>query len=218
MPEIASCLGIQLQLPLYLQGRLNLRKSQQIYAHLNRCKICRIAADDSTSYGAAEQKPVSRSVVLKTGAVATGAVVLFIFSGLFLPGPSLSSTPLPRSAPSPSPALSPSSAPSPHKPTSGFLAKAGAAYYLPLHVLKISTAEEAVTRLLLESPVLKSRGPYAGRFYLTVTPAQLIALMEKLNGVGDPGIVRVGHRRPWGDDPSEPNACSVSLDLLGSGY
>lgn len=189
------CRAVRRQLKSYVQGQLNLAKSQQVHAHLSRCRVCRILAEDHTPSSALEFKLPALSLSLPAGVLALVAASLFMLYGFLRPSAPMAAPPLTQ-------------------PMSGFTAMAGAGYYLELHVTNLSAAQKALERILAESDLLKATGPFSGRLYITATPRQLSALMEKLRRLGDPGIARVGYRCQWDGHPLESNACSVTLDLL----
>ncbi len=193
-----SCQEVGWYLASYLQGKLSLRKSQQVYAHLSRCGTCRTQAERvRTSHSS--WKPGVRLFTLPAAALASVWVAPFLFQGA-------------RPAPVSPSGMVPASAGIARRER--FAGQPGAGYYVRLHVPSLTAAEKAIQRILSESPVLRAKGPYAGRYYLTATPAQLNALMRRLSEVGDPGAVHVGGRRWSDDEPILPEACTAILDLL----
>ena len=189
-----SCQDVRGQLASYTQGTLSLPRAQQVYSHLIRCRVCRILADQNREFR-------SRSLTLSTGLLATIGAVLLALGGMTLPSS-------PMAAPGgPSLKTTPSS-------INQFVSQPGAAYYVRLHVADLPAAEDALTRILTEAPVLRAKGPYAARYYLIATPEQMTALVRRLRGMGDAGAVTVGSRRIWRGDPTDPDACSAMLDLL----
>lgn len=173
-----SCRQVRGQLSAYKQGGLSLPKSQQVYAHLVNCRICRSG---------------SRPLTLPAGVLATLGALLFVLGGMYPANPPMV------------------------KATSGATGPTGMAYYVRLQVMDRTAAERQIGQILSEAPVLKAKGPYAGRYYMTATSEQLGILMGRLRGIGDPGSVTVGSRRWWPGDPLDPQACSVTLDLLPAG-
>lgn len=196
---LLSCREIRIRIAAYTQGELSLSSAQQVYAHLSQCDSCRETAGTLGS-----QQTQTRnlgSLTLRAGALATvGAALFFLYYGIYLPN--LSTTP--------------AVAYSHEIPVSntGFAGRAGAAYYVRLHVTDRAAAEETISRILAHTPVLQAKGPYAARYWITATPEQLATLMRRLAATGDPGAVLVENRPWWFEDPSTPNACPVMLDLI----
>ena len=193
------CKEIRGQWVAYGQGELSLPKTQRVYTHLSRCSSCRVAIKEQQPQRLLATSVGSRT--LRAGVLATVGTALFFLYGIYLPS-------LQRSAPS-SASTHPVSA-----PMSTFVGRAGAAYYVRLHVADLGTAEGAISKILMEVPGLRAQGPYTGRYCITATPKQLTALMRRLEGMGDSETASVGNRPWWFEDTSVPNVCSVMLDLL----
>ena len=183
-----SCQEVRAQLSRYTQGDLSLPETQRIYAHLIQCKSCR-------------QPAPSRSITLPFGVLATAGSILLLLYSAYLPTPNSVA----------SPATLPSSL---SRPLHGFSGEIGSAYYVRIQVNNRFAAENSIGRILAEAPLLKAKGPYAARYYIIATSDQMEGLLGRLREVGDAGIVRVGNRRQWPNDPMDPGACSVTLDLI----
>lgn len=198
-----SCVEIRVQLPSYARGEVSLAAARRIHAHLTQCAGCRAATEGRQL---SQRSPSSSLVhsfllVLETFSIAS-VILLFLYMGV-------DTQPL-KAAPVSIPVRPGLIAP----PNFTFTGKAGAAYYVQLHVSNVAAAEARIQQILWEIPVLKARGPYSSRYYLTATPAQLTAFLRRLAGVGDPSAIQVGRRRWWREDSREAGACSVTLDLL----
>ncbi len=204
MRETASsflCEEVRRHLVAYGRGKLSLPSTQQVYAHLSRCSSCQTAHGQSLQAGASGVG----SRTLRAGALATLGTALVFLYGMYLPS-------LQTSASSSAPVHVAYSA---HAPISGFVGKPGGGYYLRLHAADPTAAEGTITRILAECPVLKAKGPYAGRYCIRATPKQLTVLMNRLTELGESETIQVDTRPWWFEDFSEdPNACSVMLDLL----
>lgn len=182
-----SCQEVRAQLSRYTQGDLSLPETQRVYAHLTQCKDCR-------------QPAPSRPITLPFGVLATvGSILLLLYSAYLPTQNSVASPAIPSAIP---------------RPLHGFSGEIGAAYYVRIQVDNRFSAENSIGRILAEAPLLKAKGPYAARYYLIAASDQLEVFMGRLREVGDAGIVRVGKRRQWPNDPMEPDACSVTLDLI----
>ena len=141
------------------------------------------------------------SRTLRAGTLATLGTALFFLYGIYLPN-------LQRSA------SSTAAAHPVHAPVSGFAGKPGGGYYVRLHVADPPAAEGMIARILEKSQVLQAKGPYSGRYCIRATPKQITALMSHLSEAGDYETVPVTNRPWWFEDPlTDPNACSVMLDL-----
>ena len=204
MRETASsflCEEVRRHLVAYVRGKLSLPSTQRVYAHLSRCSSCQTAHGQSLQAGSAGVG----SRTLRAGALATLGTALFFLYGMYLPS-------LQSSAPS---AASTQAMHSVHAPISGFVGKPGGGYYIRLHVADPAAAEGTIARILAQSPVLQAKGPYTGRYCIRATSKQLTALMGRLTEMGDSETILVNNRPWWFEDPStDPNACSVMLDLL----
>lgn len=135
-------------------------------------------------------------LTLPASLLATVATILWVAHGIHAPLPSQAMVSQGISVASPQPLIT-----------------AGTAYYVRLHIEDLRAAQRAMRRVFSEAAVLRIKGPYAGRYYVAATPAQVQALLRTLSRVGDPGVIATGTGR-WLDDPLPPGACSLVLDLL----
>ncbi len=205
LTRTASCHEILPRLSSYALGRLSLPETQLVYSHLLDCGTCWESADSRLA-GVPERKPKKLLFIFPAAAAAVVFLAVPLFSSAHV------SSHVPFSAANRSPVHS---AVVPVRTgKTDFRPQAGSAYYIRLYVEDLPSAEKNVRRILSAIPLTEIKGPYAGRYYLTATPAQLAFFAYRLAEVGDPGITRVGERR-WRDEASfDQNACSATLDLV----
>ncbi|MCM8794326.1 MAG: zf-HC2 domain-containing protein [Candidatus Omnitrophica bacterium] len=201
--ERLSCREIRPRLSSYARGRLSLPETRMVYAHLTGCGICRL--DVEPLFKAKSRRTFSVTFFTVPAAVAvTAFFTLPLLSNAHLSGPSAAT--VLRPAPTgPVPLSSGKAAPR-------FLAKPNRAYYIRLKSGN-PYAEDALDRLLFTSRLLEMRGPYAGRYYLTATASQLTELAGRMADIGKADVTEVGPRRWWGKTISDPDSCSVTVDL-----